>query len=164
MKYYYYESSIDTQYVEKLIEFLNTNTWPITIYFASGGWCAVGGRTMINMLNSEKERITLIATGKLMSNAFNIFFSFEWKKSIEYTILGMYHQATVDISINMKCNPAYQSDKSYKLWIASYLEQSQEICRISGMNKSEIQKWNKWDDVYFINTRMQEMLDYNLSL
>ena len=164
MKYYYYESSIDTQYVEKLIEFLNTNTWPITIYFASEGWCNSGWQTLLNVLNSEKERITLIAIGKLMSTAFDIFFSFEWKKSIEYSVLGMYHQSTVDISINVKWNPVFQSDKAFKLWVASYLDHTKEICRISGMNKSEIQKWNKWDDVYFINTRMKEMLDYNLRI
>lgn len=154
MKYFHINGKIDEILLDKFIEFMNCNQeGDITIIINSGGGKSILATMLIDIININKDRISLVAAG-IYSAAFEIFyFSKCYKYIIEHSV-GMYHLGyVVDISIAIDGKIKFDEDiniyNNFKLDKAHFVK--------TFMTKTELRKFNKREDIYFTFKRLTEI-------
>ena len=74
MKFYTFDRvDIDKDFQSKIAEILNSDDDKIIIYFSSEGGYVNIADTIIDMINLNKDRVTLVAYDCLISSAFRLF-------------------------------------------------------------------------------------------
>lgn len=155
MKYFFLDSRIDEVLLNKFFVFANDNMdydWTITIW-STGGMTGMA-KTILYIINSRKERVTLICN-EAYSAAFEIFYFSDCKKVITKECKGCVHYSASDIRLmrNGKTNDAehacilrnWQEDKNSTKWVRKVL------------TKEENKKFNLGEDIYFTTKRMKEI-------
>ena len=105
MKYYIFDSKIESEPISKLVEFINNTPDNITIVFSSSGGHPALGRVATFILNNNKNRITLIAVNEISSAAFDIFYTFKGLKHLTKGCLGMYHFSSINVPFSANGKP-----------------------------------------------------------
>ena len=154
MKYFQLEGTIDESLVTRFMEFCNNNlSEECTIVINSCGGKSTLATVILDIINSNSEKITLISAG-VYSAAFYIFFFAECKRKIIYGSLGMHQKEYLkNVYINEKGKPKYNDDvcqiENLKIIKGNFLSKI--------MTKKERLSYKNDDDVYFTFNRMKEI-------
>ena len=154
MKYFQLEGTIDESLVSKFMDFCNNNlSDDCTIVINSGGGKSTLATVILDIINSNADRITLISAG-VYSAAFYIFYFAKCKRKIIYGSLGMHHKEYLkNIYITEKGKPKYQDD----ICQIENLKSVRDNFLKKIMTKKEKFIYNNDDDVYFTFDRMKEI-------
>ena len=107
----------------------------------------------------NKDRITLIAGTIILSTAFEIFRSFTGKRAMIYYCKGMYHKCYQAITTDGSNKPVDSSNACSKINLKCLVQRDLQIAE-SFMNKTELNKFKRGDDVFFDFDRMKEIFPY----
>lgn len=132
---------------------------PITIYINSEGGFAGEGDAIIDIINCNAKRITLVACGEIASCGFNIFFETKCKKRILEGTTGMAHFSWASFSLNESGQPTTDEDRFLMNTMKSNKAKTIKKFREMGLNRHEIGKINTNREAYFTYERLKELLD-----
>ena len=109
------------------------------------------------IISSHSDKITLIASSNLYSAAFLLFFRCKCKRIVLPEALGLLHQPSRLVNhlengriMNFELVPYEESKKSYKKMLDFLIR--------LGLNKKELDKFKKGEDVYLSSQRLMELL------
>lgn len=150
MKYHFFEGEIDQENTNKLIDFINQNQEDeMTIYINSGGGSNFFTYAIINLLNQHKEKIKIIVSGCIYSNAFYIFFNFKGKRELLDEATGMFHYSGRDYRLTENGKIEYKSDVFNLNEFKKKEKITDKFCADLGFNDKEMRKLRANNDVYF---------------
>ena len=156
----FYEKTIDEDLLTSISEAISSND-DIKIYLNSTGgseWCS---SAIIDIINSNKDKVELIGFGYLLSAAFHIMMESECKKRILDNTYGMYHQSIWDVEISALNKPSNVLDKfRVEKSIKEYRVYYEDKCKEWGFNEQELKKYKKGEDVYFSYERFKELINH----
>jgi hypothetical protein len=154
MKYFQLEGIINEELLNNFFHFLNTNPDECyTIVINSVGGKSTLSYFLLDVINQQQEKFTLVNTGAY-SAAFFIFYFARCKKKLVHGSLGMYHKEYLrDISISSDKQTRYNEDTcQYK-----NLNCIDEKFVQDFMNKKELGLFNRSEDVFFTFERMKQI-------
>lgn len=158
MKYYYFDSEITVESTTELMNFINQNEGDLRIYLRSSGGINSGRDALIDIFNSNKDRIELYAIGLIYSSGFTLFYSFKGKKIIMPCTIGMYHYSYTEYEINFNNKLIYRSDQFRQKENSKLILIIDNWCSSIGMTDKEIKKMKtNLGEVYFTNERLKEL-------
>lgn len=132
---------------------------PIKIYLSSNGGIISIGTILLDIINNNKENITLVAGGEIMSAAFDLFFFSECKKELLKDTTGMAHYGWTIMSVNENGKPTEDFEKfllkEMKDNKASNIDKYKEL----GLTIAELNKIKIGKNCYFNYTRLKELLE-----
>lgn len=163
MKFYTFDRvEIDKDFQSKIAEILNTGEDKIIIYFSSEGGYVNIADTIIDMINLNKDRVTLVAYDCLISSAFRLFMEVQCTKRIMPEIYAMYHHSKVNLEINLN-GKGYSDISRFLLETQMPIELEIEMERVKkwGFNKEEIEKFKNGEDVFMTFDRVCELSKCN---
>ena len=156
----FYEKTIDEDLLTSISEAISSND-DIKIYLNSTGgmeWCS---SAIIDIINSNKDRVELIGFGYLLSAAFHIMMESECKKRILDNTYGMYHQSVWDLEISALNKPSNVLDKfRVENSIKEYRIYYEKKCKEWGFNEQELKRYKKGEDVYFSYERFKQLINH----
>lgn len=155
---------VDTEMLDKFIQLFNNNADEYTIYFSSTGGSLEDANVIIDLINKNANKVTLIAYFSILSAGFDIFFKTKCKKEILSTAIGMYHLGVVEIDMSVNGKVAYHSGVAQmKDNVKNQYPKALEFCKSLGFNDTELRKIKKGDDVYFIYDRLIEFMNNQIT-
>lgn len=156
MRYHLHADGINEISVMDTINFIQNNEGELTIGLNSNGGGSSCAAFLLDCLNKNKDRITLIALTGVFSAAFRVFYDFAGEKKMSHGCLGMYHYESQDVMMFAKIQPdkpdgegvisALKSDKSANDTFAEKF-----------MTPAEIRRFRQNLDVYFDFERMKQI-------
>lgn len=161
MKYINLEYSVDEDMLNIVTDALNEE-WEITFYLNSGWWRAQYAYQIIDLINKNKDRVTLIANLQIASAAFRIFFEVECQREILWETEWLAHMATRDVKMN-----ANKDIGSVERWRIQEMKK-QEKKEVKKLKQLWVSKKNrklflKGYDIYFSTKELHKMLKHDLS-
>jgi len=156
MKYYTVEGVINEESFEKFLGFMNglEDDSDATIILNSGGGKSNLASVILDIINHNKDRVTLISCG-IYSAAFYIFYNAKCKKKMTTESVGMIHRSVSEMRLASNCNPVYFEDINT---IKNWKESESDLEFVSQfMSSKELKVFKKGDDVYFTFKRMKEI-------
>lgn len=164
MKYHFFNGEIKEENTNKLFDFINQNQdEEMTIFIDSSGGSNFFTNPIIEVLNNHKEKIKLVSSGYIYSNAFLIFFLFEGKKELLREIQGMFHYSGRDFRLTENGKLEYTQEifelgelKKSKLF-------SEKFAEDLGFTDKEMKKLKSNKNVYFSKERLEELLNNQLN-
>lgn len=161
MKHFILNGTIDETLVQKFIDLVSSaGDEKITIYLTSSGGADAGMYVMRNIINSYPSDFILHAVESIYSCAFELFFTAKCKRIIAPGTIGMYHQSTVEMRMQMNGKPYYDSDKER---IKDGIYDNKELIGFMysiGADVSIVRKMMKGEDVYFQTEVLKQFLAY----
>lgn len=131
----------------------------LILYINCQGGEIPASEAIIDMINMNKDITELYGYGVLCSCAFEVFFKVECKKGLIGGVLGMYHQAIMDIQINEKTKSKEKIDGCKKKYLKNYIYPNTiEFCKKLKMSDQEIKEIKRGNDVWFEPERMYKFL------
>lgn len=156
MKYIHLEWWVDENMRDIVTNSLNEE-WEVTFYLNSHGWNSKYAHQIVDLINSNLERVTLIATCEIASAAFRIFFFSKCKRKVLDDTEWLAHMARMDI--RMDWNKEIWSVEKWRVKEMKKYELIQEKClRSLGVSKRNRKLFLKWYDVYFNTKKLRKML------
>lgn len=153
------DQSFNKELIEKLTEALNSTDKNITIYLKSSGGSVSVMECVLDIVNTNKDRIELVGFGSLESAAFLFFFLAECKKRILPNTIGHTHQQRLNIDVNEKLKPYYLADEAEMERGKSIKKDLDIFNKQIGLNKKELAKYKRGEDAYFQYDRFLELID-----
>lgn len=160
--YIYLNGSICPEMVSAFISSINNIEYSsdIVIYLSSIGGEIPSYHCLLHTINDIGPRVTLIATGSIMSCAFHLFFDAEVKEKIilPYTI-GMTHNSNVNVEMNAYGNV---TDSVEQLWIKQMYEDNDlyhKWLKKIGLTAKELKTVKDGKECNFSTHRLKELLD-----
>lgn len=160
-KAYYFDSDIDTETVNKLLEFCNGCSDKTVIYFSSDGGTTIGESVLIDYL-SNKDDIELVGLFALSSSAFDVFMRTKAKKRLIKPVYGMIHLPSVRVERDTNDRYIYDSHKYSARNMKSVIEDDIAFYKKLGVTAKEIIKIRKGENVYFEYDRMVEFMNKSI--
>ena len=143
---------INADMLKTFVDAVNSGAEHINIYIQSdGGSCSVTD-TMIDIINSDPKRFTLIGSHFVGSNAFILLLKVNCEKYILPNTTAMHHQPNFQIRKNEDGSTKYIGHKIAEEANRKSHKQAQEFNKKIGLTKKQIKEYNKAQDVY-INTK-----------
>lgn len=156
MKYYIHADGINDRSVMETVNFIQNNEGEITIGLNSDGGQTSYGAFLVECLNENKDRITLIALTGVFSAAFRVFYEFKGKRKMSHGCRGMFHYATQDVRMCAKIRPDGTGEESVISGLKSSKAQNDSFVE-QFMTPTELRKFRKNWDVYFDFERMKKI-------
>lgn len=132
----------------------------IVIYISSIGGFDHQSITIIDLINNNKNRIELVASGFIYSAAFNIFFFSKCKRRLLPETVGMAHFAKQSFEIDETGKPLGEYGrfmvKDFKRTKLITLDKLKQI----GLNTKELNDIRKSKECYLSYDRLKELLEY----
>lgn len=156
MTYHLFSKLIDNETSKEFLEIINKNEGNLTIGIDSVGGTFQTALFLVNSLNCESSRITLVAVNAVYSGAFIIFYLFRGKKKMTGSCRGMMHQSNMEVNVSSSLDWTYNSAKVNK----STLKIDHQIIMETSkkfMTKKEYKRLRKNRDIYFDANRMKEI-------
>lgn len=156
MKYFNIDAVLNMDMQKRFTDFANDNQdddWTVTIY-CNGGMKIVE-HYILSIINSRSDKVTVIAQ-EVYSAAFTLFMEASCKNVLTYGAKGMNHLGKSEMYIMSNGKPEYAEDRCI---LKNFKErQQEEYLKVAKyMNKKELKKFQKGDDVYFTFKRMKEI-------
>lgn len=129
----------------------------LVLYFSSEGGCADTSTAIVDVINKNKDIVSLIFYGQLFSAGMQIFLFTECYKEILEGTRGMYHFAWQSMMISEHGRPT----SDYDLFSMREMKETKDenINKLKNkLTAKEIQSISKGKDVYFSYKRMKELL------
>lgn len=158
-KYISLEGEINTELFDKFLKDFNRIDEDIVIYLNSRGGYISTQEAIVDLINRNKNRITIIGYCELYSSAFDIFFKSKCKKILIPNTTGMVHLGSIDIQINENGRPLSIGDKFQLRQLKSTKIESLNYYRDLGLNNTEVSKVARNMDVYLDYKRLVELLN-----
>lgn len=133
------------------------NEWNITFYINSTWWICSCAEQIIDLINENKDRVTLVASNYIASNAFNIFFRSECKRKVLPKTEWMAHMSRIDTSISWKWR--IQSTTKWQIknmWKEAKTEE--KILKKLWISKKIRKQFLKEYNIYFTTKQLKNML------
>lgn len=151
---------VNDEMLDKFIDAYNQNADEYIIYFNSTGGFYEKGKCIIDLINKNASKTKLIAYFNISSSAFEIFFRAKCEREILNCAIGMYHLGTLEFDYNVNGKLAYHCGVAQrKDMIENTYPETIAFCKQLGFTQSELRKFNKGEDVYFLSSRLQEFLN-----
>lgn len=156
-KYYLFDDRIGPDQVKELVKWLGDNPGSVEVCLRSeGGECHLSS-WVLNVLNNNKDRVTLVGVEWMKSAAFSLFVKYEGRKMLSYGTMGMYHYGALEISIAYNSFPNYKSEGKCQVEYLELMRKNNlEWCK-GFMNEKELREYEEGKDVYFGFERMIEI-------
>lgn len=156
MKYFYIDARIDEKMLQKFFDFCNANPdddWIITLW-TNGGFSTASAQ-IISMINTRPDKVILVCH-EAYSAGFDIFYRAKCKKIICATSKGMWHLATVSMTVDSRMKPVYTEDKTI---VKNWKENKKSSIQFAEqfLTKKEFKRFKKGYDIYFTAKRMKEI-------
>lgn len=160
MKYYIFDAQITAETVQPLLDFIGNNDDELQI-----GICCVGGendveRFLLNALNENKDRITLVAMSAIYSAAFALFYQFKGKRKITFGTRGMYHYSGVNVRVAANGGIQDSEEKAAAEFTKRNQKQWQDSFANGFMSVSELRNFRSGKDVYFTFDRIKQIFPH----
>ena len=154
MKYFQLEGTINEELTTKFMDFCNNNlSEDCTVVINSGGGKSTLATVILDIINSNVDKFTLVSAGAY-SAAFYIFFFAKCKRKIINGSLGMHHKEYLkDIYINSDKKAIYSTDKCQ----IKNLKNIDDSWAKGFLTKRERKGYDKSYDVYFTFKRMKKI-------
>lgn len=156
MKNFFLSGTVDHQMVQTVSDALE-NEWEITFYLDSSGWNSSAAQAIINMINADKDRITLCANNFICSNAFVIFFYTECKRKVLPWCVGMAHMARIDTSMSGKMR-IQNTPKIQMEFMMKEAKRQSKFLREIGASKKSCKSFLNEYDIYFPEKHLKNFL------
>lgn len=156
---------ITSKLLDKLVQGFNdfdqleNEAEKLTIYLNSIGGNPALGLIIVDMIDSRKNKITLIASDCINSTAFEMFVLAQCDKKILAETTGVYHCASREIQINVNGKPKTPEDvlAMEKLMNDKYF--TLKVCNLTNMSDEEKYKiLELCEDVTFSYERLKKIL------
>lgn len=135
----------------------------VTIYISSDGGFDHQSLAIIDLINKNASRIELVASGFILSAAFNIFFFIKCKRRLLPETVGMAHFCKQSFTFDETGKAQGEYDnfmlKELKRNKALTLEKLKTI----GLSTKELNQVKKGKECYIGYARLQELLEYGKS-
>lgn len=142
--------------VKDLIDFINGTDCDLRIGFCSGGGEEGLSRYLLDCLNHNYNRITLMPYNFIGSAAFEVAYLFRGTVDIQQGLMGMVHYGSSRPTINDAGQLVYDADiarakdrKGIKTWSKKFAKKV--------LKKKDYKKFKKGEDVYINYERMKEI-------
>ena len=148
------DGTIDEVMLSRFMDFCNNNgDEKCTIVINSGGGKSTIATVILDMINSNSKKFTLVSAG-CYSAAFYIFYFSKCKRKLVHGSLGMHHKEYLKgICINSDRKPFYDSDKCE----IKNLKSIDDSFSYKFLSKKEAKMYDKSYDIYFTFKRMTEI-------
>ena len=137
--------------------------WNITFYLKSTWWSWYVAQQIIDMINQNSDRVTLIANDYIASAAFRIFFYCTCKRKVLPHTMWMWHMARIDTSISGKKRiqsvPKIQLDFMWK-----EAKEDIKFMKSIWMKEKLCKKFLNEFDVYFWEKELKKLLSWHEKL
>lgn len=151
-----FEGEINEELAKEIAAFLSGDD-EVIIYLNSTGGRVASAEIIIDMINRNKDRITLIGISILGSSAFRLFHKAQCKKELHPHCTGFWHQSTVKIDINQNGKPDGAWDKHWEKLNKVLKKETLQMSKEMGLSKKERKKIKKGYDIYFSAKRMKQL-------
>lgn len=156
MKIIYLTDDVSQSMCDIVISTINEES-EITFYLNSQWWRAQYARCIVDAINKNKDRITLIATHEISSAAFRIFFLSKCKREILDDTEWLAHMGRIDV--RMDWNKETSSIDNWRVKEMRKEEDVQEkLLKSLWVSKRNRKLFLKWYDIYFNTKSLRKML------
>lgn len=157
-----YREPFEPELLQKVAEAINSDAENITVYLSSTGGKISVMTALLEMVNSNKDRINLVAYDYIGSAAFVFFIKAECNKKALKNTIAMHHQTLTNVDLNEFKKPYYKSDEAELIRMKKEHEDSQEFNQQIGLTPNEIKRYNQNEHLYFQHDRLIELIEnYN---
>lgn len=160
MKYVHLEGWVDENMRDIVTNTLNEE-WEVTFYLNSNGGRIQFARQIVDIINKDEDRVTLIATHEISSAAFRIFFFSKCKREILDDTEWLAHMGQIDLRMNW--NWHISSTENWRVKEMKKEEKVQErLLKSLGVSKRNRKLFLKWYDIYFTTKQLRKMLSKSI--
>lgn len=140
---------------------LVTNTlnqeWEVTFYLNSEGWRYQFAYQILDIINKNKDRVTLIAVLQIASAAFRIFFESECKRQILWETEWLAHMARMDVKMDAN-KYIWWTDKWRVKEMKKQEKKEEKKLKILWMSKKNRKLFLKGNDIYMNTKKLKKFL------
>ena len=156
MKITYLDWEINENMRDVVLNALNEE-WEITFYLSSEWGKSQFANFIVDAINKNKDRVTLIATLQISSAAFRIFFYSRCKREILDDTEWLVHMARMNV--RMDWNKEVGSvDKWRVKEMLKYEYKEERILKKLWLSKRNRKLFLKWFDIYLNTKQLRKML------
>lgn len=158
MKYHTIDGDINEENTQALLEFINQNEGhAMQIGISSSGGFFDYARFVTNVLNQNKDSITLVAVGNVYSAAFRLFYEFQGARKMTFATRGMAHHSYQTVPLTN--NGIGATDEAHAAICNSrdYIRPDEIAFAESFMFNEELEKFKQGKEVYFDFARMRQI-------
>jgi ATP-dependent protease ClpP protease subunit len=156
MKIIYLDTDVNEEMKDKVLEALNED-WEIMFYLNSWGGKAQFANFIIDQINKNKDRVTLIATLQIASAAFRIFFLSKCKREILDDTEWLAHMGQQNIKMNGKEEISNVDKWRIKEMMKEEFVQ-EKLLKNLWVSKRNRKLFMQWYDIYFNTKQLRKML------
>lgn len=157
---YIFSDDISDETVKTFADFLNSTIGvDKKIFFSTEGGYLAFADVMIELIDTYKDEIELVAFMTIQSAGMDILFKTKCKKRIMDSCVGMIHQVYTGFKVNE--SGSYVDD--YEKFMAKvvkedYRGKTLEFCDKIGLTSTEKNKVKKGRDLHITTSRLRELL------
>lgn len=156
MKIVHLEWPVDENMRNIVTDALNQE-WEVTFYLNSEGWRSKFAYQIIDIINKNKDRVTLIAILQIASAAFRIFFESECKREILWETEWLAHMARMSVRID--ANKDIGSTDKWRVEEMKKQEKKEEKkLKILWMSKKNRKLFLQGYDIYINTKKLRKFL------
>lgn len=156
MKIVHLEGSVDETMRDLVTNTLNEE-WEVIFYLNSHGWKSQFAYQIVDIINKNKDRVTLIAVLQIASAAFRIFFESECKREILWETEWLAHMARMDVRID--ANKDIGSTDKWRVQEMKKQEKKEvQKLKMLWVSKKNRKLFLKGYDIYINTQKLQKML------
>lgn len=157
-----YREPFEPELLKKIAEAINSDSRHITVYLSSTGGKTSVMTALIEMVNSNKDRFSLVAYDFIGSAAFVFFIKAKCNKKVLINTMAMHHQTITNVDFDEFKKPYYQSDAAELTRMKKERDDSQKFNTQIGLTEYEIKRYRQNYDLYFQYDRILELVEnYN---
>lgn len=159
-----YDKEVGPELFKELVEAYNKleEDQYLYIYWSSYGGEVSYGEAIIHLINDNIERTVLIGNGEMYSAGFDVFFRSRCERKILPGTTGMVHFAMVSVTLIKNSVAKSPFDKLNMDWSNEDFKKRIDYYSRLGLTKKELNAFKKGEDVYFSETRLNELLANDL--
>ena len=153
---------IDEELMHEFSEFYNglVEGDKVFVFLCSDGGSSFAKEAILGILEIYKDITTLIGYGCLASAAFELMFEYTGNREMTATCCGMYHRAAGKIVLSSTGKPKAAEDVFAQKEInRTHWPSAMLLMEHVHMDKRDIKKISKGEDVYFTHEQMKSFLE-----
>lgn len=154
------DQRIDSDFIDKLISFLNDSEGYDKIFYLSSRGGNVSDMIIAaDLINKQGNKIVLIAYNQIASCGFELFFICNCPKIILPDTIGMFHQSTVMVELNEHGKPSDKEEDAKLVFMQTNMaRRTNDLIDYIGISSEEENRIRRGEDVWFTTQRLLEFL------
>ena len=156
MKVIYLDTDVNEEMRDAVINGLSEE-WDVTFYLNSWGGKSQFAHFIIDQINKNKDRVTLIATLQVASAAFRIFFYSKCKREVLDDTEWLAHMWQMSVKMNGEKDISSVDKWRIEEMMKEEIEQEKYL-KVLWVSKKNRKLFLKWYDIYFGTKQLRKML------